>query len=170
MVTNVHERKIPASAAAVASLIATLASKEDRLWPHEAWPRMKLNAGLAAGSVGGHGPVRYEVVKVDPAGRVVFQFTGPVGFVGWHAFEVADPQKGKSVLRHELQMEVRGLSRLTWPLFFRPMHDALIEEAFDKAERELGATEGVPFRRGVWVRSIYWLAALAGRARRPARE
>ena len=43
------------------------------------------------------------------------------------------------LLRHELSLSPSGAAKLTWPLFFRPMHDALIEESLDRAEREFGS-------------------------------
>lgn len=156
MVVNIHQRSINAPLTEVHALIASLASRDDRLWPHEAWPRMRLDRGLQAGSAGGHGPVRYHVEEAEP-GRVVFRFTGPRGFDGGHAFSTTE-DSDRVVLRHELRMRARGWARLSWPLFFRPLHDALIEEALDKAQRSLGASPARPHRRSTWVRALRALA------------
>lgn len=154
MVVNIHERSYEAPVSEVAALVATLASKDDRLWPYECWPRMRFDRGLVPGASGGHGPVRYRVESVDPASEVVFRFTGPSGFDGGHALTVTSVSDAVTKLRHEIRLRPHGLARLTWPLFFRPMHDALLEEAFDKAARELGLPLESPHRRSVWVRLL----------------
>ena len=41
---NVHERRIVAPAARVGALLDTLASSDDRFWPHENWPAIHLTA------------------------------------------------------------------------------------------------------------------------------
>lgn len=139
---NVHERMLGAPSPAVAALISTLSGVPDRLWPHDLWPPMELSAGLVPGSTGGHGPVRYTICDIvaDPAGvrAVRFAFRRPAGFDGWHAFRMLPAGPDCTVLRHELRMTVRGTARLSWPLVFRPLHDALIEDALDRAQRELG--------------------------------
>lgn len=154
MTVNVHERTFHVPASDVAALVMTLASRDDRLWAHECWPRMKFDLGLAPGGVGGHGPVGYAVQSVDPTGEVIFRFTAPVGFDGWHAFRVIEDAPAVSTLRHELHVHPRGWVRLTWPLFFRPLHDALLEESLDKATLELGEPLLRPYQRGLWVRLL----------------
>lgn len=154
MVVNIHERVYEAPVSEVAALVATLSSKDDRLWPRECWPRMKLDRGLVPGASGGHGPVRYRVERADPDREVVFRFTGPSGFDGRHAFSVKSASNQTTALRHETLLCPRGWARLSWPLFFRPMHDALLEEAFDKAARELGTPPRRPYRRSLWVRLL----------------
>ncbi|MFD5599866.1 hypothetical protein ACFWHR_07390 [Leucobacter sp. NPDC058333] len=158
MIINVHERGLRGSSHDVAELLMTLAGSDDRIWPGEAWPKMQFADGLVVGANGGHGPVRYRIELIDPAGRVAFQFTRPTGFGGGHAFSVVDTAKSGEtasvVLRHELQMFVTGMARVSWPLFFRPQHDALIEEALDKAEPELGTPPLTPYRRSLWTRVL----------------
>jgi hypothetical protein len=46
--------------------------------------------------------------------------------------------RGDSILRHVVEMKAKSVARLTWPIVFRPLHDALIEDSLDKAERNLG--------------------------------
>lgn len=69
MVANVHQRQYAAASADVAALVFTLASKDDRLWPYESWPRMRLDPGLDVGASGGHGPVRYRVERIEASGE-----------------------------------------------------------------------------------------------------
>lgn len=154
MVLNIHERTYGAAPSEVAALVATLASEDDRLWPRESWPPMRFDRGLVPGARGGHGPVRYRVERADPAQEVLFRFTGPSGFEGWHAFSITSSAAARTTLRHEMRLHPRGWARLTWPLFFRPLHDALLEEAFDKAARELGSPPAHPHRRSIRVRLL----------------
>jgi hypothetical protein len=57
--------------------------------------------------------------------------------------------RGDSILRHVIEMKAKSVARLTWPIVFRPLHDALIEDSLDKAERNLGqelrASSGSPW-------------------------
>lgn len=154
VVTNVHERLIAAPMDEVGTLIDSLASKNDRLWPRNEWPAMRLDRPLAVGASGGHGPVRYFVTSYIPRWRVEFQFTRPVGFNGHHSFEAVSHAEDATLLRHELIMSLSGVSVLTWPLFFRPLHDALIEESFDRAESECGKFPVLRPRRTLWTRIL----------------
>jgi hypothetical protein len=144
-IRNVHERRYRASAGEVGTLLDSLASSGDRLWPHERWPAMRLRGPLAPGAAGGHGPIRYAVEAYEPGRLIRFRFTRPHGFNGTHAFVVRADNSGHTVLRHELVMNTSGAARVTWPVVFRPLHDALIEDALDKAGSALG--EGQPPRR-----------------------
>ncbi len=137
-VNNCHERKIQATISEVGELIDSLASVEDKLWPFEIWPRMKFDRGLTVDAVGGHGPIRYFVAQYCPGQSVRFCFTGPQGFNGYHEFVAIELSAKLSLLRHNLKMETTGLAVLSWPLVFRPLHDALIEDAFAKAQTSLG--------------------------------
>ncbi len=154
MVQNVHEREVVASLEDVGALIDSLASKADRLWPRDEWPAMRLDQPLGVGSAGGHGPIRYFVASYEPGRRVEFQFTGPAGFHGNHTFTVFARTERSTVLRHELILTPKGPAILTWPVFFRPLHDALIEECLDRAEYECGAQSDFPSRRSVWTKML----------------
>ena len=135
-VRNVHSRAIARPAGEVGALLGTLASSDDRLWPSEQWPPMKLDRPLGPGACGGHGPIRYCVEKFEPGSRIRFRFTGPRGFNGYHEFSVVEAPTG-SLLSHTIEMETTGLALLSWPLVIRPLHDALIEDAFTKAQLSL---------------------------------
>ncbi len=63
---------------------------------------------LRPGAAGGHGPVRYFVTSYEPERRIEFQFTGPAGFHGHHAFTAIHKTKQSTVLRHELTLSPRG--------------------------------------------------------------
>lgn len=135
-VRNVHRREYSAAADAVGALIDTLASPNDRLWPLGHWPAMRFDRPLGEGASGGHGPIGYVVESYEPGRRIRFRFFAPRGFDGFHEFR-AMRENGAACLVHELDMTARGFARMSWPLVFRPLHDALVEDAFDKAAIEL---------------------------------
>ncbi len=137
MIRNVHERNLRAKVTDVASLVHRLSLENDRLWPQDRWPAMKLSGGLVEGSSGGHGFVRYSVASVDRH-RVVFRFDERIGLRGTHFFEFEETSpSGGCVLRHVLEGESLGSMRIVWPLVVRPLHDALVEDGLDNAVREL---------------------------------
>ena len=154
MVYNIHQREIAAPANEVGLLIDSLASKNDRLWPRSEWPAMRLDGPLGVGAAGGHGPVRYFVSAYEPGSRIAFQFTGPSGFNGYHSFTVTSMANNSTELRHELSMAPQGRAKLTWPLFFRPLHNSLIEESLDRAACEFSDTHTAPHRRPLWTKVL----------------
>jgi hypothetical protein len=164
-VLNVHQRLFPADLAQVGALIDSLSSKDDRLWPHESWPRMKFDRVLSVGADGGHGPVRYEVESYEPGRAIFFRFKAPAGFIGTHGYFVDEDARGVR-LQHVLEMETRGPALFSWPLVFRRLHDALIEDSLDKAERTLTGTTRRPASWSIAVRA-FRSAFKARRALRP---
>lgn len=138
-VRNVHCRILPTTLGAAGELIDGLASDEDRLWPWERWPAMRFNGLLAVGAKGGHGPVRYTLQMYEPGRSILFRFSAPTGFVGTHGFSVESVDGGGVRLVHTLDMVAVGPARFSWPLVFRPLHDALLEDALDKAECSFGS-------------------------------
>lgn len=154
MVYNTHQREVAAPASEVGPLIDSLASKNDRLWPRNEWPAMRLNGPLGVGAAGGHGPVCYFVTAYEPGSQIEFQFTGPSGFNGQHSFTVIGLADNSTLLRHELLMSPSGMAKLTWPLFFQPLHDALIEESLDRAENEFSSSPGAAHRRSLWTKIL----------------
>ena len=157
-IINVHQRLLHAPPERVGALIDTLASPQDALWPRHSWPRMKFDRPLGLGAAGGHGPIRYTVESYEPGQSIRFRFTGPRGFDGWHALEVLDATAAHCVLEHRVEMEARGPGIASWSLVFRPLHDALIEDALTMAEASLG----LPLHTHAWsprVKFLRWLVA-----------
>lgn len=157
-VLNIHERLLPATAEEVGKLIDSLSSADDLLWPHHDWPTMTLDAGLAVTSTGGHGPVHYTVAAYVPGQWVRFSFTGPRGFDGFHEYSIHPADGGSTALRHTLSMYARGPARLSWPLAFRWLHDALLEDSLDRAEQVITGTVRSPAR---WTATVRLLRSLA---------
>ena len=157
-VVNVHQRLLAATPAQAGALVDQLASPQDRLWPQRAWPRLRLDRPLQAGARGGHGPIRYEVHEHVPGTRVQLRFTAPRGFDGWHAFEVLDATRCHCVLEHRIEMQLRGWARLSWPLVYGPLHDALMEDLLSAAQQLLGQAP----RPTRWSRYVRLLRRLLG--------
>lgn len=110
---------------------------------------MRFDRPLGVGAAGGHGPLRYTVQEYERGVRIRFRFTAPAGFHGYHEYEAVPGR-----LIHRLVMTTHGPARLSWPLIFRPLHDALIEDSLDTAQRSLGAAPHQPARWSGWVRLL----------------
>lgn len=150
-VRNVHERIIRNMTLTEAgALIDNLGSRDDKLWPRDRWPPIRFDRPLGVGAHGGHADVRYTIEAYEPGRRIQFRFTAPRGFVGTHEFDAEEIEPGRVRLRHTLVMSVEGAARLSWPFVFRPLHDALVEDAFDRAE---SLSASAPVKRRKW--SLY---------------
>ena len=158
-IRNVHERRIPADSDRVGWLLDGLGATPDPLWPTEHWPPMRFDRPLAPGAEGGHGPIRYRVEEREPGRRVRFRFTGPPGLAGTHEFAVREAPGG-CVLGHTIVGRASGRMLAAWPLVLRPLHDALLEDALDKAE---AAVTGRPAAPAAW---SWWVHRLRARAAR----
>ncbi len=161
-VLNVHKRMLQTPAEKVGELLDSLSAKDDKLWPHQCWPRMKFDGPLAVGASGGHGPIQYSVEEYVPGKRVVFRFHGPKGFDGFHGYDVSEVDSDNAELRQTLEMKLHGLARITWPLLYRPLHDALIQDSFGNAERALGLQ--VHVSKWSWVVKVLRLMVSRGKA------
>jgi hypothetical protein len=132
-VINVHTREIVQPKSEVAKLFKTLATENDLMLATDKWSPMKLDKGLQVGSKGGHGPIRYFVTDYEIDNSITFQFD-LVGFNGFHKFEIFESGPNKTQLRHSIHMTTSGSATLKWALAIRWLHDAYIEDAFDKVE------------------------------------
>ncbi len=169
-IRNVHERALAASPAEVGELVESLASPADRLWPLRRWPPMVLDRGLEVGSDGGHGPVRYRVDRHEPGHELAFAFTPAFPIRGEHRCEIVERPGGGTLLRHVLEGKPYGWLRLGWPLCFRWLHDALIEDLLDRAEAELAGERWQPRDLPRHARLLRWLAGRAVRRRQMPRR
>ena len=155
-IENVHERELPGGGPLAEELIDGLASRDDRLWPHDRWPAMHLDDGLNVGSQGGHGPIHYRVIEHRPGRLIRFAFTAPEGLIGEHGFELDDNGE-RVVLRHVLRGRAVGRVRWQWPVLVGPLHNALIEDSFDRAAAAVSETVYQPRRWAPWARTLRWL-------------
>lgn len=166
-VCNVHIRHIYRPLSDLIPLFHTLATPDDRMLATDKWPAMKLDNGLQVGSKGGHGPIRYHVIEYDPMGKVNFQFDMK-GFDGGHWFLLVNPNENHTVLVHTILMNTSGWATLKWALAIRWLHDAYIEDAFDKVENQFSA-HPKHTQWNLWVRILRWLMKTSKRPRRTVR-
>lgn len=136
-IVNVHQRRLEATPAQVAELMASLGSPDDKLWPPH-WPRIRFDRPLVPGAVGGHGPIGYVVTAYTPGESIRFRFTEPKGFEGWHSFTVLDATNEDCFLEHRIEMQTEGRATLLWELAIRHLHNALIEDLLSQAQRAVG--------------------------------
>src|SRR6266536_4507342 len=150
MIYNVHERSYPVDSERLGELLDRVADRDSPLWPPR-WPPMILDRPLGVGASGGHGPVRYRCTAYSPGRHAQFTFTVPA-VDGTHTFEVDG-----TTLRHTLRARPRGTGHLIWPLMFRWLHDACLEDLLDHAADSL---DHPPARRARW---SPWVRLLAPR-------
>jgi hypothetical protein len=137
--SNVHERIIVAPAARVGVLLDTLASADDRFWPHENWPGVKFDLPLQVGAAGGHGTGSYSVSSYTPGRHIRFEFGG--GRQGFHEFTLQDVDDITCLIRHVTEGKLTFKSARRWYFLIRPLHNALIEDLFDKVESQVAKVE-----------------------------
>lgn len=152
-VTNIHSRDLAVSKAQLQPLLLTLASPEDQLWPHEKWPPMRFKDGLQIGSRGGHGPIRYTIEEYQPGSYFKVRFNRPAGFKGHHWLEVLEADETHCQIRHTIQMRTNFVGSIQWLLAIKWLHNALIEDAFDKVENHFSDQQ----KRTAW---NFWVRCL----------
>lgn len=133
-VLNIHKRRLNQPKSEIVELLKTLSTENDKIWPKEKWPAMRFKEGIDVGAKGGHGPIRYSVEKYSPNEIIQFRFLKPDGFNGVHKFEIKELPKEKTEIKHTIDMNTVGKGTIIWFLAIRSLHNALIEDAFDKLE------------------------------------
>ncbi|WP_034044817.1 hypothetical protein [Wocania ichthyoenteri] len=151
-VTNVHKRKINQSKVEVIKLLNTLSTKYDKIWPYEKWPAIRFKNGLKVGSEGGHGPIKYTVASIDYNGCIVFSFTN-TGFNGNHTLKVEELSNSEVEISHTIKMKTSGAVIFYWLFIVKWLHDALIEDAFDKLENQF-SLEKKETKYNFWVKFL----------------
>lgn len=164
MIRNVHERTIAAPVEEVGPLLDRLGGPDDVLWPPAWAPPMVLDRPIAVGAVGGHGPIRYRVTAHVPGRMVEFTVDPGVGLVGTHTFVVEPVGPSRTRLRHAIEGSTAGWMRLAWPSAVRWLHDAVLEDLLDRAERVAGTGPQRPAQWSRWVRLLRRLDAPRARA------
>jgi hypothetical protein len=157
-----HARTLDATQEEVGRLLAALGSEHDVLWPSDRWPgtELELDRPLAVGARGGHGAIRYRVEAYDPGRSVRFRFEPGQGLDGFHRFDVVPLRDGRTRLQHTLDVRLRGATRLVRPLLLR-MHDTLIRQLLDNAQRVTGGQVYRPTPMPRWMRALNALEARA---------
>ncbi|MBL7887858.1 MAG: hypothetical protein JNJ52_14010 [Flavobacterium sp.] len=144
-IINIHKREIDQPKEEIVKLFKTLASENDLMLATNKWSPMKLDNGLQIGSKGGHGPIKYHIVEYNPEESVIFKFDLK-GFDGTHKFNIQEINQNKTELSHIIDMKTSGVSTIKWFFAIRWLHDAYIEDAFDKVENHFSTTK----KRSEW--------------------
>ena len=152
-VLNIHKRTVNQSRSEISRLLETLSTEDDKIWPTENWPKMRFKDGIQVGAKGGHGPIRYTVEQYIPSEIIQFRFSKPLGFNGIHTFEIKEVPDNKTEIKHTIDMKTHGKGTLLWAIVICPLHNALIEDAFDKIENHFSTTQKHT-KWNFWVRFI----------------
>ena len=152
-VLNIHKRVIHQPKIEIAELLDSLASENDKMLATDKWPRMKLDKGLQVGSKGGHRPIRYSVQAYQQGEWVEFKFSKPKGFNGIHKFEITALDAQRTEIKHTIDMNTSIKATIIWSLAVRWLHDAYIEDAFDKVENQFSTVKN-PYQWNIWVRFL----------------
>ncbi len=157
-ILNVHSRDYTTDRSTLGNLVGQLSSEHDQVWPYQVWPAMRFDKGLVVGASGGHGPIRYDVEEYFPNEKLVFRFTGPKGFDGVHYLEITSKDEQTTTLTHTIDMRIHSSALILWPLIYRPLHDALIEDALTRVDMALGNEPRIrPW--SVWVKFLRFFAS-----------
>ncbi|MDG6103542.1 DUF2867 domain-containing protein [Dactylosporangium aurantiacum] len=162
---NVQRRTIDAPMDRLGALLDRVAGPDDPLWPAPAWPPMRFDRPLGPGATGGHGMIRYTVVEHVPGRLLRCRFDPTIGVVGEHELRLEPAGQGTALV-HVIDGRLTGGMRWWWPLAVRWLHEALLQDLLDNAERAATGTVRRPARWSWWVRLMR--RAVAGRARRAA--
>ena len=146
-----HRRKINQPKEDLGRLLKSLATIDDKIWPYEKWPAIRFQDGLQIGLNGGHGRIRYTVVAFKEGEHATFEFTKPDGFIGTHAFSIQGLSENTTEIIHEIKMRTSTLkATFFWLTILKWLHDALIEDAFDKLENHF-SPEKKETKYSIWV-------------------
>lgn len=140
-ILNIHQRELKKPKTEVSQIFETLSSNKEMMWPHERWSPMVLDRGLQVGSSGGHGPIKYFVTQYKPGIDVEFRFTEPNGFNGIHKFELSKTSSNTCLFTHQIHMNVSLKGLILWGFAIKWLHDALIEDCFDKVQNQISVTK-----------------------------
>ena len=151
-IINIHKREIQQPKSELAKLFNTLATDNDMMLATHKWSPMKLDKGLQVGSKGGHGPIKYFVTEYQPEKSITFQFD-LTGFNGFHRFDITELESNKTELSHIIDMTTTGSATFKWTLAIRWLHDAYIEDAFDKVENHF-TKDKKNTKWNLWVRTL----------------
>jgi hypothetical protein len=151
---NMQRRVIAAPVTVLGRLHDRLAGPDDPLWPATDGEPIRLDRPLGVGASGGHGPFHYTVVAYEPGLRVRFEFSAGSPLHGYHELWVRPVGRDHAEMVHILVAQARGAMLLLWPLATRWLHQALIAELLDNAERAATGTVRHPARPSMWVRLL----------------
>jgi hypothetical protein len=144
------------------AIIDTFADDDSILWPVEVWPRDRFESKLALNACGGHGGTRYSVAEYVPGHFLKFEFTFPKSYHGFHSFRLTQVKNQQWLLEHNTFIKTNVWKWFLWVMLISPVHNALIQDAFDKAEKY--ASTNLLFL-SKWPLRVYFIRHLLGGSR-----
>lgn len=156
---NIHERILHCAAEKAKILIDSFANKDAPLWPTKQWPRDHFDSPLQLGTIGGHGGTKYFLKEYITGKYLHFEFTYPKNYMGNHTFTLTHLDPNTCLLQHSVTLKLKRLDTLWWYIVIEPVHNALIENAFDNAEKFLQLSQQ-PKQR--WPLRVYFIRHYLG--------
>jgi len=149
---NIHSRVLRAPIEAVQPWIERSWSGGDKdIYPRDvvrSWrknpPEVAKDALVPGVTRMGHGPFCFRFEEWD--GRRWRVTVEKAGYLGWHGFDLEPVASGSRII-HTIDLQLRGMARLMWPLMIAPLHDWIVEAMFDRLEEAL-RTGAVPQKSG----------------------
>lgn len=158
-----HQRTIDCAIETARGLFETFVDNDSIFWPTSSWPRDAFNDDqLKIGSIGGHGGTKYKIQHYQPGACLEFSFIYPKGYLGTHEFRLIFLNSSQFLLCHVTNIKTNIYHWMLWQIMIRWVHDALIQDAFDKAELHL---MGKIRLKSTWKYRVYLIRHLLGTTR-----
>ena len=155
-ILNVHQRVIDVPAREVGCLLDTLASADDRMWPHERWPALTASAPLQVGAIVDRAGLGTDTVAQYAPGSHI-RFVYGKKHRSYHEFTVTEVSVEKCLLTHTLNAQPSIARWCLWSIGIRLLHDALMDDLLDKVESQLVAGG----RQRAWSLTVRFLRRVA---------
>jgi len=126
---NYHARVVARPLDEVYRRLSMMGGGLDDCWPLPSIP-MKVEGALAPGVQAGHGPIRYELVAVEPAARIEWRFTME-RLRGRYEYRVTAANDG-TLIENVIDGSVTGALVEVWPSSLGRLHDWVMERLFDR--------------------------------------
>jgi hypothetical protein len=157
---NKHERVVNSSTESLAWTIDNPSGPDESFWPHEKWPPRITPNPIKVGLPASHsnGLVQYKVSEYIPGKRISYQFEpagATAGLDGRHFLEIIARHK-YTVIRHIVDADCSLKMWLRWIVFIAPVHNAIIEDTFDKVENRINSNSNKYTRWSLWVKFLRW--------------
>ncbi len=126
---NYHARVVPRPVDEVYRRLSMMGGALDDCWPLPSVP-MKVEGALAPGVTAGHGPIRYELVAIEPGMRIEWRFT-MARLHGRYEYRLAPAGDG-TLIENVIDGSVTEALVEVWPSALGRLHDWVMERLFDR--------------------------------------
>jgi hypothetical protein len=126
---NYHARVVPRPPDEVYRRLSMMGGGLDDCWPLPSVP-MKVEGALAPGVPAGHGPIRYELVAIDPGARIEWRFNME-HLRGRYEYRLAPAGDG-TLVENVIAGTVTEALVDVWPSALGRLNDWVMERLFDR--------------------------------------